>query len=239
MTSPLSVGHPRYVCCGIILSHGHGCYPISLQQFHSIQCVVADGCETLCLLLFQAWHGEEDGDDGRRRDAVRQGLVDWSSLPLDALVSIFGKLGAFEILMGAGLVCRSWLDTAKLPDLWRSVDMAHHTLVESVEPKINGDLLCAMARVAVDQSGGQMEEFVGKLFVITDELLNYIGDRCVLTTLSNRSTIEQITVVNELLTMSSLSHHRSPGLKTLGPISCFDVYNTKDSPNLMAKSALC
>jgi hypothetical protein len=163
---------------------------------------------------------------GRRRDAVRQGLVDWSSLPLDALVSIFGKLGAFEILMGAGLV-------------WRSVDMAHHTLVESVEPKINGDLLCAMARVAVDQSGGQMEEFVGKLFVITDELLNYIGDRCVLTTLSNRSTIEQITVVNELLTMSSLSHHRSPGLKTLGPISCFDVYNTKDSPNLMAKSALC
>jgi hypothetical protein len=146
---------------------------------------------------------------GRRRDAVRQGLVDWSSLPLDALVSIFGKLGAFEILMGAGLVCRSWLDTAKLPDLWRSVDMAHHTLVESVEPKINGDLLCAMARVAVDQSGGQMEEFVGKLFVITDELLNYIGDRCVLTTLSNRSTIEQITVVNELLTMSSLSHHRS------------------------------
>lgn len=97
----------------------------------------------------------------------------WSELLLNALALILGKLDAIKILMGAGLVCRSWLQAAKLPDLWRSVDMAHHKLVE---PKMNSDL-CAMARVAVDQSGGQMEEFMGKLFV-TDQLLNYIWDRC-------------------------------------------------------------
>lgn len=103
---------------------------------------------------------------------------DWSELPLDALSSVFGKLGANEILLGAGLVCRCWLEAAKLPELWRSVDMANHKVVEEVveESKINSDALRAMAKVAVDRSGGQLELFLGNLFV-TDELLKYIGDR--------------------------------------------------------------
>ncbi|CAL5003463.1 unnamed protein product [Urochloa decumbens] len=153
---------------------------------------------------------------------------DWSELPLDALAMVFGKIGAIEILMGAGLVCHSWLQAAKLPDLWRSVDMAHHKLLDdmnygvgiiddlsfsddgiidgvgfsSVKPiKINNEVLRAMAKVAVDRSGGQLGMFVGKEFV-TDELLKYIAER-------------------------------SPALKELGLISCFGVSN-KGFPKLIS-----
>ncbi|CAO2142143.1 unnamed protein product [Urochloa humidicola] len=152
---------------------------------------------------------------------------DWSELPQDAIASVFAKLGAIEIPMGAGLVCRSWLQAAKLPDLWRSVSMAHHKLLNDidmevldevggvgfspvragykyVEPKISRDVLCAMARVAVDRSCGQLEVFVGKLFV-TDELLEYIADR-------------------------------SPSLKALGLISC-RVFN-KGFTELISKCPL-
>nr|CAB3482395.1 unnamed protein product [Digitaria exilis] len=98
---------------------------------------------------------------------------DWSELPLDALVQIFARLGAaVEILMGSGLVCRSWLEAAKEPELWRSVDMASHRVVEEMK----GDVLRAMAKVAVDRSMGRLEVFLGKYFV-TDGLLKYIGGR--------------------------------------------------------------
>lgn len=38
------------------------------------------------------------------------------------------------------------------------------------------DVLCAMAKKAVDRSGGQLEVFVGEDFV-DDDLLKYIADR--------------------------------------------------------------
>ncbi|CAL5007879.1 unnamed protein product [Urochloa decumbens] len=99
-------------------------------------------------------------------------IRDWSALPLDILLSVFANLDAIDVLMGSGLVCHSWLEAAKVPDLWRSVDMANHKALEKMEE--HG--LRAMAKVAVDRSKGQLEVFLGKRFV-TDELLMYIGDR--------------------------------------------------------------
>lgn len=97
---------------------------------------------------------------------------DWSELSLDALVLVFGRLGPVEILMGSGLVCRSWLQAAKEPELWASLDMASHRAVE----EMGGDVLRGMARVAVGRSRGRLEVFSGKHFV-TDDLLNYISGR--------------------------------------------------------------
>ncbi|XP_044396955.1 putative F-box/LRR-repeat protein 23 [Triticum aestivum] len=97
---------------------------------------------------------------------------DWSLMPLDALASIFVSLGAVEVLMGAGLVCRSWLEAAKLPDVWRAVDMQNHEVVFEKDDFV----LCAMAKAAVDRSDGQLRVFAGMSFV-TDELLQYIFER--------------------------------------------------------------
>ncbi|XP_052166480.1 putative F-box/LRR-repeat protein 23 [Oryza glaberrima] len=93
---------------------------------------------------------------------------DWSELPVDVLSVVFAELGTAEILMGAGIVSSSWLHAAMLPHLWRCVDMAqgvHHDAV-----------CCAMAKVAVDRSGGRLEVFKATDFV-DDELLKYIGHR--------------------------------------------------------------
>ncbi|CAL5007871.1 unnamed protein product [Urochloa decumbens] len=115
------------------------------------------------------------GDAGPSR--APPGSRNWSELPLDAIASVLAKLGAMDILMGAGLVCRSWLRAAEEPSLWRHLDMLKHNKV--VEKNLRcGEtgVLCAMAKKAADRSGGQLEVFVGEEFV-DDDLLKYIGAR--------------------------------------------------------------
>jgi hypothetical protein len=97
---------------------------------------------------------------------------DWSLLPLDVLTSIFVMLGAVDVLMGAGLVCRSWLDAAKLPYVWRVVEMEEEDLPEVVRNK-SRNVMEAMAKAAVDRSDGQLRVFAGQWFVDQD-LLKYI-----------------------------------------------------------------
>jgi hypothetical protein len=90
---------------------------------------------------------------------------DWSELPLDVLSFIFVKLGAIEFLMGAGLVCHSWVEAAKVPDVWRSVKMEakDHKFVR--RSKYVANMLATMAKVAVDCSDGRLEMFAGEWFV--------------------------------------------------------------------------
>ncbi|VAI28470.1 unnamed protein product [Triticum turgidum subsp. durum] len=100
--------------------------------------------------------------------------TDWSKLAQDALCLVFVKLGAVEVLTGAGLVCRSWLQAAKLPDpLWQSLDMDH---LHSKLPLKNKPNLRAMAKEAVDRASGRLEAFTAEWFV-DDELLGYIASR--------------------------------------------------------------
>jgi hypothetical protein len=106
------------------------------------------------------------------RPTNRETPLNWSELPLDLLPLVFSKLGAAEILMGAGLVCRSWREAARVPEAWRYVDMEHHIVVRTKKPHV----LRAMVKLAVDRSHGQIESFAGAGFV-TDELLTYIAQR--------------------------------------------------------------
>ncbi|CAO2206037.1 unnamed protein product [Urochloa humidicola] len=105
-----------------------------------------------------------------------QSTRDWTLVSTDAMSLIFAKLDAFDLLMGAGLVCHSWLQVAKVPDLWRSVDMVHNMTIKGKFRCKERDVMYTMAKAAVDRSCGKLEVFVGEWFV-DDDLLKYIGDR--------------------------------------------------------------
>uniref|UniRef100_A0A8I6Y450 F-box domain-containing protein n=1 Tax=Hordeum vulgare subsp. vulgare TaxID=112509 RepID=A0A8I6Y450_HORVV len=165
-----------------------------------------------------------------------------SLLPLDALSSIFVSVGAVDVLMGAGLVCHSWLEAAKLPDVWRAVDMENHKVVFERDAFV----LCAMAKATVDRSYGQLRVFAGERFV-NNALLKYILERSPsLATLRLVSCFQAfsprlINVIREspLLELRSLDLDDTyitvgeltavlescPLLEVLRVHNCFEIYN--------------
>ncbi|KAI4967475.1 hypothetical protein ZWY2020_025817 [Hordeum vulgare] len=176
---------------------------------------------------------------------------DWSSLPLDVLSLIFVRVGAVDVLMGAGLVCRPWLEAANLRDVWRFIDMDKHEVVFQ-----KGDaVLREMAKVAVDRSDGQLRAFAGRLFV-TDELVKYIMERSPLLTslrlvscfgvFSKQLTrvikysplleLRSLEVENIDLRMKELTAilESCPKLKVLGLCYCF-LINSNDEHTLQQK----
>lgn len=94
---------------------------------------------------------------------------DWGDLPDVALLTVFKRLGAAEVLLGTAVVCRNWLRVATgEPDLWRRVDLS-----DCFDPTID---MVAMACAAVDRAGGRLEHFAADCFV-NDRLLFYIAKR--------------------------------------------------------------
>ncbi|KAM0850633.1 hypothetical protein ACQ4PT_052970 [Festuca glaucescens] len=94
---------------------------------------------------------------------------DWAGLPDDALLTVFKRLGASEVLLGTAVVCRNWFRVATgEPDLWRRVDLS-----DCFDPTID---MVAMARAAVDRADGCLEHFSADCFV-NDALLFYIAKR--------------------------------------------------------------
>jgi hypothetical protein len=65
---------------------------------------------------------------------------------------------------------------SKRPRYRRVARRGHQQHRAQLHTKFND--LCAMAKSAVDRSEGQLREFAGKYF-ITDELMQYIVERCV------------------------------------------------------------
>ncbi|TVU43224.1 hypothetical protein EJB05_09671 [Eragrostis curvula] len=90
---------------------------------------------------------------------------DWAALPHDALLEVFLRLDARDIMWSAEAVCKAWRRVSvEEPTLWRRVDMTKVPL-EGIETAV---------RDAVDRSSGRMEAFSGPW---DDESLVYLGDR--------------------------------------------------------------
>lgn len=95
----------------------------------------------------------------------------WADLQRDVLAVIFLKIGSMEVLGAAGSVCRSWRRVAKEePGLWRRIDMTNHGY------GCDAFSLMYPTRLAIDRSGGLLEEFLIEYFGDGD-LLQYLCDR--------------------------------------------------------------
>ncbi|TVU43223.1 hypothetical protein EJB05_09670 [Eragrostis curvula] len=90
---------------------------------------------------------------------------DWATLPHDALLEVFLRLDAHDIMWSAEVVCKAWRRVAvEEPTLWRRVDMTRVPL----------EGMATAVRDAVDRGGGLMEAFSGPW---DDYSLLFIGAR--------------------------------------------------------------
>lgn len=101
---------------------------------------------------------------------------DWAELPVDAILQVFRWLDHVDILMGAGLACRSWRAAARdEPALWRRIDMRGFACLPYWQ-RHRRDTVRAMAREAVRRSDGRCEEFWSKVGG-DDEVLRFLADQ--------------------------------------------------------------
>ncbi|KAJ3693321.1 hypothetical protein LUZ60_008801 [Juncus effusus] len=100
--------------------------------------------------------------------------LNWAELNGDILLLIFQKLVTIDVLM-SGVVCRSWRKVAKdEPELWRRIDM-RKLASGRTEGRRNWRLM-ELARIAIDRSKGNVEQFWIQYFG-GDDLLKYLCGR--------------------------------------------------------------
>ncbi|KAF5188122.1 F-box protein skip19, partial [Thalictrum thalictroides] len=96
----------------------------------------------------------------------------WLDLPHDVIIQIFLKLGVVEILYNVQRVCSLWRKLAKEPQLFRCIDMRNPW--KYFDP-CNFDPFRRMARKAMIQSRGQIEEISMEYFGTDEHIYRAIG----------------------------------------------------------------
>ncbi|XP_057443565.1 putative F-box/LRR-repeat protein 23 [Lotus japonicus] len=96
-------------------------------------------------------------------------LPNWLELPTEVTAKILYKLGAFDILTSARLVCPLWWKTCKDPLMWRTIDLTNQP------PSYPHTAMLKLCRYAIEQSCGHLED-ISIDFFCTDEVLKYIAD---------------------------------------------------------------
>ncbi|KAJ1698128.1 hypothetical protein LUZ63_006640 [Rhynchospora breviuscula] len=100
----------------------------------------------------------------------------WAELLRDMLLVIFLKIGMMEVFRAAELVCHSWRKVVKEePILWRKIDMSHMTDRDYKYPHHGPISLMRLIRLAIDRSGGQLEEF--SVSMVNDDTVRYLCNR--------------------------------------------------------------
>lgn len=95
----------------------------------------------------------------------------WLELPSEVTATILHKVGAFDILNHAQMVCTSWLHICKDPSMWRSIDTHDSNAYGDYWFDTEG-----MARHAVDRSCGQLLDINIEYFG-TDEFIHYLAQQ--------------------------------------------------------------
>ncbi|KAJ3698581.1 hypothetical protein LUZ61_002286 [Rhynchospora tenuis] len=96
----------------------------------------------------------------------------WAELPRDALLVIFQKIRMIELIRVLEWVCRSWQKVViEEPILWRRIHLTDRDCKGLHSPSS----LLYLTRLAIDRSGGQLEEF--SAYVVNDNMLRYLCDR--------------------------------------------------------------
>ncbi|KAJ4792198.1 RNI-like superfamily protein [Rhynchospora pubera] len=114
-----------------------------------------------------------EGETGEGKKEPPSCDRNWAELQRDVLLVIFLKIGMMEVFRAAESVCHSWRKVIKEePILWRRIHMTEHDYKHLYRDPFS---LMHLTRLAIDRSGGQLEEF--SVYMVNNCMLQYLCDR--------------------------------------------------------------